>query len=184
MLCNTHFFILFQVQWLLTMLDCSGFFSPLQMTSEEKHPCTYLRAGRHKVINRKINHAETPALKTFYNNINISDNIEIFHHAETTKGMYRDCTVEGDHQRESACIVHYCNYVGRISYFFRHSCSGTMHELAWINWIGHLRKEEESQCYFAEKTDVAQNPVVDVQQLSAPLIYSLEDGIMWIPSLL
>jgi len=122
------------------MLDCSGFFNPLQMTSEEKHPCTYLRAGRHKVINRKINHAETPALQTFYDNINISDNIEIFHHAETTKGMYRDCTVEGDHQRESACIVHYCNYVGRISYFFRHSCSGTMHELSWINWIGHLRK--------------------------------------------
>ena len=41
------FFILFQVQWLLAMLDCSGFFNPLQMASEEKHPCTYLRAGRH-----------------------------------------------------------------------------------------------------------------------------------------
>ena len=39
--------ILFQVQWLLTMLDCRGFVSPLQMASEEKHPCTYLRAGRH-----------------------------------------------------------------------------------------------------------------------------------------
>jgi hypothetical protein len=61
--------ILFQVQWLLTMLDCS----PLQMASEEKHPCTYLRAGRHKVIKQKLNHAETPALKTFYNNININD---------------------------------------------------------------------------------------------------------------
>ena len=180
----THFLILFQAQWLLTMLDCSGFFSPLQMASEEKHPCTYLRAGRHKVIKRKLNYAETPALKTFYNNININDSIEVFHYAETTKGVYRDCTVEADHHAESACIVHYCNYVGRIGYFFRHSCSGTMHELSWINWIGHLKKGEESQCYFAEKIDIVQNPIVEVQELSAPLIYSVEDGIMWIPSLL
>ena len=176
--------ILFQVQWLLTMLDCSGFFSPLQMASEEKHPCTYLRVGRHKVIKQKLNHAETPALKTFYNNININDSIEVFHYAETTKGVYRDCTVEADHHAESACIVHYCNYVGRIGYFFHHSCSGTMHELSWINWIGHLKKGEESQCYFAEKIDIVQNPIVEVQELSAPLIYSVEDGIMWIPSLL
>ena len=86
---DTHFLILFQVQWLLTMLDCSGFFSPLQMASEEKHPCTHLRAGRHKVIKRKLNHAETPALKTYYDNINISDNIEVFHHAKLPK----ECTV-------------------------------------------------------------------------------------------
>jgi hypothetical protein len=69
------------------------------MKCEEKHPCTYLRAGRHKVIKRKLNYAETPALKTFYNNININDSIEVFHYAETTKGVYRDCTVEADHQR-------------------------------------------------------------------------------------
>ena len=33
-------------------------FNPLKM-SEEKHPCTYLGAGRHKVIHRKLNHADT-----------------------------------------------------------------------------------------------------------------------------
>ena len=59
-----------------------------------------------------------------------------------------------------------------------------MHELSWMNWIGHLKKEEESQCYFVEKIDIVQNPIVEVQELSAPLIYSVEDGIMWIPSLL
>jgi hypothetical protein len=58
-----------------------------------------------------------------------------------------------------------------------------LHELSWIKWIGHLKKEE-SQCCFAEKTYIVQNPVIEVQELSAPLIYSLEDGIMWIPSLL
>jgi hypothetical protein len=48
------------------------------------------------VIKRKLNHAETSALNTYYNNINISDNIEVFRHAETTKGVYRDYTVEAD----------------------------------------------------------------------------------------
>jgi hypothetical protein len=135
------------------------------------------------VIKRKLNHAETSALNTYYNNINISDNIEVFLHAETTKGVYRDYTVEADRQRESACIVHYCNYVGRIGYFFSIIVVVGLHELSWIKWIGHLKKEE-SQCCFAEKTYIVQNPVIEVQELSAPLIYSLEDGIMWIPSLL
>jgi hypothetical protein len=92
------------------------------------------------VIKRKLNHAETPALNTYYNNINISDNIEVFRHAETTKGVYRDCTVEADHQRESACIVHYCNYVGRIGYFFHHSCSGT----AWT-FLDKLNRASEKR---------------------------------------
>jgi len=102
------------------------FCNPLQMMSEEKHPCTYLGAGRHKVIHRKLSHAKTPALKRYYNCSNISDNIEVFHHAQMTKEVYRDFTIETDHQRGNTCIVHYYNYVGRVSYFSRHSCSGTM----------------------------------------------------------
>ena len=72
-------------------------------------------------------------------------------------------------------------HVGGVSYF---SFIVVVHEHSWINWIGHLQQEEENQCYFVEKTDVAQNPVVDVEQLSTPSIHAVEDGIMWIISLL
>jgi hypothetical protein len=50
-----------------------------------------------------------------------------------------------------------------------------MHELSWINWIGHLKKGEESQCYFAEKIDIVQNPIVEVQELSAPFTNTFQD---------
>jgi hypothetical protein len=155
------------------MLDCSGFFSPLQMASEEKHPCTYLRVGRHKVIKQKLNHAETPALKT-------SDPIY------PRKFMHSPTTTMTEKVANSSNIVAVMNYactfplaVCFYSVIPVHSFGSfcMKEDFNIVTDVNVVIVKKKSQCCFAEKTYI-------VQKLSAPLIYSLEDGIMWIPSLL
>lgn len=166
-----------EVQWLLSMLEHSGFLEPLKKAVKCVESSLY--PGRHNPVTRHASPEELLGIHAYFKERPVSPLITTFHHARTPKGSYRDTSIESETQKERGSMVLYNNCVGSISLFF--SCSGE--DLAFISWFGYLDYDTGSRCYFVKNSRNFPNCVLPVKDVSAPLLYAEENGVIWIPKL-
>ncbi|CAG2223575.1 unnamed protein product [Mytilus edulis] len=164
-------------QWLLSMLEHSGFLEPLKKAVKCVESSLY--PGRYNPVTRHASPEELLGIHAYFKERPVSPLIKTFHHARTPKGSYRDTTIESETQKERGSMVLFNNCVGSISLFF--SCSGE--DLAFISWFGYLDYDTGSRCYFVKTSRNFPNCVVPVKDVSAPLLYAEENGVIWIPKL-
>lgn len=183
-----------EMQWLLTLLESSGFLEPLRsrpVPRNDYQHLTFLHAGQFQPKPRQATQQEEEALKQLYKTPLLEDNnITVFHYARkagsSSTTMYRDVVVEQSNSQYSASVVS-CHFptgqfVGVIQYFFCHQLQDR-NELAFINWVGQPELCQQSMCSKVIRTEFQPPPVIWVSQLSQPLIYAWEDDHLWLPTI-
>jgi len=170
------------------MLDCAGFFKPL-IPSIQKD-LQFLQSGSYKPLHRRLEPSEIASLCRLYPQPSeeLSDSCTLYHYAKitcsTTKRevLLKDAT-SGDPNIVS-CTVSGSRYVGQVRYFFSHGVGGNTNELACMDWMGTPEQCIDSMCHLVQKgVPDTVSRVVWVSQVSSPLVYTWEDGILWLPML-
>lgn len=181
---------IFQVQWLISMLDAACFLKPLNAhnkTGEEE--MQYLHCGTYKPQLRDSNAMEKNALKSLYKTSFANTSIKVFHYAKKHINgkdvLYRDSYLESNNQRTVASVVSCALaervFVGKVSFFFSHQLDGRLNELAFIDWIGQAEICIDSNCYIVRPAVVNIPQAMWIANLSSPLVHAWEDGSLWLP---
>ncbi|XP_069103351.1 uncharacterized protein [Argopecten irradians] len=101
-----------EMQWLLTMLESSGFLEPLRSrpVPRKLENLQYLHAGQYKPKHRQADQQEQEALLQVLKTSALANtDITTFHYPKRTIGssevLYRDSFVEQPNQRSSASVM-------------------------------------------------------------------------------
>ena len=92
--------IYLQVQWLIGMLDASGFLAPLQGNVQQKHnACSYLSSGRYNPISRPATEEEKTLIQQ---HLGVTTNdVTVYHYAKVGSSTYIGTLLKRKESREN-----------------------------------------------------------------------------------
>ena len=92
--------IYLQVQWLIGMLDASGFLAPFQGNVQQKHnACSYLSSGRYNPISRPATEEEKTLIQQ---HLGVTTNdVTVYHYAKVGSSTYIGTLLKRKESREN-----------------------------------------------------------------------------------